>query len=140
MYHIHSSYHPIIQRKSMNHILFFVYAIGRKHTCIDGNLSGSWLVELECWEGSFHAVLQIFNCLIHSHQQRIPDLSCVWRKKGTTIFSASQTRSSKAAYHADDIFCFLLIDTTKGAVRVHLSGSQFSVVTRVMRGGQQFIR
>lgn len=64
---------------------------------------------------------------------------CLEKKRHRHV-SASQTRSSKAAYYADAIFYFLLIDTTKGAVRVRLSGSQFSVVTRGMRGGLQFIR
>lgn len=31
----------------MNHVLFFVYAVGRKLTCNDNNLTGSWFVELE---------------------------------------------------------------------------------------------
>ncbi len=127
----------------MNHILFFVYAVDRKHTCIDDNLSGSWLVELELsfcdcecvLRGHFIAVLQILNCLIHSHQQRIPDRLFL-RKKAPPCFCFSDTKaSSLCRYH----LYFLLIDTTKGAVRVRLSGSQLSVVSRGMRGGLQFI-
>lgn len=67
----------------MNHILFFVYAVGRKHTCIDNNLTGLWFVELELSFVIVSVVGGVISCspanpqMSDSHQQRVPDQSYV---------------------------------------------------------------
>lgn len=136
---------------NMNHILFFVYAVGRKHTCIDKIslthvlLSLSWVCVIVrvflCMMGV------VISCSPSNPQMSDPftptknSRSCV-KKKGTTMFLFGKQCYQRhlATKSQMPFFCLKLIDKTEGAIRASLTCSLFIVVTRRLRESLQCLR